>query len=104
MTPEDFNSASRRAVTTQPVPPFTLNLEPATETDKPFGYVTDGTGAVVGGMTLLGPVGFTFYQQRRARAFLAALRRDDKLGLCYRNGHLVGYAVGIEDLVPGDWK
>lgn len=103
MTLEDFNNIPRKN-TTQPVPPFTLNLEPATETDKPFGYVTDGTGAVVAGMTLLGPVSLTFYKQSRARAFLAALRRDDKLGLLYRDGHLIGYVEHLEDLVPGDWK
>lgn len=103
MTLEDFNNIPRKN-TTQPVPPFTLHIEPATETDYPFGYVTDGTGAVVGGLTLLGPVSFTFYRERQARAFLAALRRDDKLGLRYHNGHLIGYVEHLEDLVPGDWK
>lgn len=103
MTPQDFNNLPRKN-TTQPGPPFTLNLEPATETDKPFGYVTDGTGAVVSGMTLLGPVSFTFYKQRQARAFLAALRHHSQLGLLYRDGHLIGYVDHLEDLVPGDWK
>lgn len=100
MKPESFN----RKVTSQPVPPFTMNLEPATETDKPFGYITDGNGDVVGGMTMLGPVAFTFYKQKRARAFLAALRRPEKLGLIYHAGHLTGYVPHLEDLVPGDWQ